>query len=196
MTRDEVKKLLVIMASTFPNYRLENIEHTISTWQMLLEDYSANDVFLAFKSYCKNSNSGFAPSVPQLIGQLEKPKDLAEMDEAAAWDLVRKAIMRSTYHSHEEFEHLPPAIKRAVGSANMLYCWATDENYSDSVVSSQFKRSYRQICQRKKDYERLPKELQERVNQFIEKSPTTNDGTVLIDSSKVEDVLNVDNQDL
>lgn len=184
MTREEVKQLLAIIQAAFPNFKVADKTTAVNAWLMLLEEYPANDVMLAYKAFCKNDNSGFAPSVSQLISQLEKPKELAVMDDAKAWDLVKKAIMRSTYHSQEEFDRLPPTIQKAIGSANMLYSWAIDENYADGVISSQFLKNYRQVCQRQKDYDRLPRELQNRVEGFIEQCPRLEDGALLIGSTK------------
>lgn len=191
MTREETIKLLMVIQATFPNFKVEDKSTTVDAWLMMLEEFNVNDVYLAFKSYCKSSNSGFAPSVSQIINELEKPKELAVMDEAKAWDMVRKAIMRSTYHSQEEYDSLPPTIQKAIGSANMLYCWATDEHYSDGVISSQFLKNYRQVCQRQKDYERLPKELQLRVEGYIERLPQLGDGAVLLGNP--EPVAKVEN---
>lgn len=214
MTREEVKQLLAIIQAAFPNFKVADKTTAVNAWLMLLEEYPANDVMLAYKAFCKNDNSGFAPSVSQLISQLEKPKELAVMDDAKAWDLVKKAIMRSTYHSQEEFDRLPPTIQKAIGSANMLYSWAIDENYADGVISSQFLKNYRQVCQRQKDYDRLPRELQNRIEGFIEQCPRLEDGALLIGSSepvqpktvnpepagtyteKLKEKLDADNEDL
>ena len=181
MTRDEVKKLLAIMTTTFPNYKIENVEQTIGTWQMLLDEYDANEIFLAFKGFVKNNNSGFAPSVSQLINQLEQPKDLAVMDVSEAWALVRRAIGRGSHYSKAEFEKLPPLVQKAVGSAEQIHLWAIDEDYNNEVVMSLFQKNYKTICERQRTYERLPQQLQTRVTQLIEQNTTkVNDNALLL----------------
>ena len=180
MTREETIKLLMIIQATFPNFKAEDKSVTVDAWLMLLEEYNANNVYLAFKSYCKNSNSGFAPSVSQLIAELEKVHDIAQMDDAEALSKFRKALSRSTYHSQEEFDRLEPTLQKAIGSAEMLHFWATDENNKVSVVESNFLNNYRQVCKRQKDYRKMPKELQARVEQFIEKVPQLEGGAILL----------------
>lgn len=182
MTREEVKQFLAMMQATFTNFEIKDKATAVNAWLMLLEEYDVNDVYLAFKSYCKNSNSGFAPSIAQLINQMEKPRELAVMDDSEAWAMVRKAIGRSSYNSQAEFDKLPPTLQKAVGSPEVLRTWAIDGNYNESVISSQFLRNYRSVCQRQQEFNRLPVEMQNRVEAFIEKAPKIDTNTLLIGS--------------
>ena len=56
----------------------------------------------------------------------------------------------------EEFEKLPGTVKRAVGSPEQLRAWALDCSYNESVVSSQFMRTYRIESARKIELKKLP----------------------------------------
>lgn len=180
MTREDVQKLLMMITATFPNFKVENKTETINSWLYFLGEYDSNEVVLALKSYVKSNSSGFAPSCSQLIAELEKPRELAQMDGAEAWSLVRKAIGRSTYNSQAEFDKLPPTIQKAVGSANILYSWAVDENYAEDVVMSLFLKNLKSVQQRESQFRRLPSEMQLRVEQFIEQCPKLEDNTLLI----------------
>lgn len=182
MTRKEVQELLMMISASFPNFRPADKTQTVDTWLMLLEEYTQADVILAFKAYVKSNNSGFAPSVSQLINQIEKPRELAVMEDSEAWAMVRKAIGRSSYNSQAEFDKLPPTLQKAVGSPEVLRTWAIDENYNESVISSQFLRNYRSVCQRQQEFNRLPVEMQNRVEAFIEKAPQIDTNTLLIGS--------------
>ena len=189
MTREETIKLLMVVQATFPNFKVEDKSVTVDAWLMVLEEYNVDDVYLAFKSYCKNNNSGFAPSVSQLICELEKVGDLAQMDDATALAKFRKALSRSTYYAQEEFDKLEPTLQKAVGSADMLHFWATDENSKVSVVESNFLNNYRQVCSRQKEYRKMPKELQARVETFIEKCPQLEGGAILIGCHEQKSVI-------
>ncbi len=169
-----------MITATFPNFKVENKTETINSWLYFLGEYDSNEVVLALKSYVKSNSSGFAPSCSQLIAELEKPRELAQMDGAEAWSLVRKAIGRSTYNSQAEFDKLPPTIQKAVGSANILYSWAVDENYAEDVVMSLFLKNLKSVQQRESQFRRLPSEMQLRVEQFIEQCPKLEDNTLLI----------------
>lgn len=186
MTREEVQKLLMGITATFPNFHVEDKTATIDTWLMLLEEYSYIDIQLAFKSYVRSNNSGFAPSVSQLIHEIDKPQELATMSDSQAWSIVRLAIGRSVYNSKEEFEKLPPVIQRAVGSAEQLHYWACDENYNDGVVMSLFQRNYREVCKRQTEFRKLPTEMQLRIEQFIDNCPKIEGGALLIGNNEMQ----------
>lgn len=180
MTRQEVQELLMMISSAFPNFKPENKTQIIDTWLLMLEEYNQFDVFLALKSYIHSNNSGFAPSISQLIAEMDKPKELATLDDSKAWAMVRAAISRSTYNSVKEFEKLPPTVQQAVGSAEILRYWAMDEGFDEGVAMSHFLKNYRTITKRKTDFDKLPVEMKSRVGQFIEQCAQTKDGALLI----------------
>jgi len=159
MTREETKKLLAIIDATYPNFKVEDAKTTLDAWHFLLEEEDYNQLSLALKTYIKTSGSGFAPSVSQLIDMAYKPKELNELSETQAWDLVSKAVSRSGYNAEEEFNKLPPLVQKAVGSPTMLHSWSqSDMEAFETVVASNFQRSYRTVVQRERDIARLPKE--------------------------------------
>lgn len=163
MERDDVKKLIGIMVTSYPNYKPQDMKMTVDIWHEMLQDYLASDVFIALKSYIASDTSGFAPSIGQLINMICKMTKPQLMNEHEAWSLVRKALENGIYNSQKEFDNLPEAVQRAVGDANQLYVWATDMDYDESVISSNFMRAYRTVCARQEEYNRMPKEAQLRL---------------------------------
>lgn len=154
----------------------------LNLWQVMLEGYDANIVMAALKTFIATDKSGFAPSCGQLIDKINLLVASAtgeeEMSESQAWSLVSKALRNSTYNSQSEFEKLPETVKKAVGSPNMLYQWATDEDFNESVVSSNFMRSYREVSKRKKEYDLIPAS----VKQVLKLA--TNGNTAMIGSGQ------------
>ncbi len=168
MTRDEVKKLLMTLDVTFSNFKLNpaTLSFTIDSWIIFLGDYDENEVLTALKTFINTSNSAFAPSPAELIGLINAPSELAEIDGAQAWDLVRKAISRSTYNSAEEFTKLPESVQRAVGSADMLHYWATNDYFAEGTVMKEFLMNYNTILKRDRTENRLPAEARLRLEQI------------------------------
>ena len=164
MTREDTKGLLMTLMATYPNFKIEDKTATINAWHMFLEPYTQQQIIGALKIYATSNNSGFAPSVSQLLSLINKPSELSEMTEAEAWSLVSKAIRRSAYYSNEEFEKLPEEVQKAVGSPTQLFNWAIDEDYNEGVVMSLFQRNYRTVLQRKRDYNMLPPDMRLEVN--------------------------------
>lgn len=176
MTRDEVKRILAVMFATYSNFKVDDMTVAVDAWHWALEEYSYQDIGRALKEYINTSKSGFAPSVSQLIGIVNKPQEIAfnqsYTEEGEAWALVRKALSNSAYHSVEEFDKLPTLVQKALGDSMTLKAMALDADFNEAVESSNFKRQYRRLVENDKEYQRLPEEAKLRIEQakqiFIE----------------------------
>lgn len=164
MTKEETKKILRIMHNCFQNFRPSNIVETTEVWEMMLADYTYQQISVALKSYILSDTSGFAPTIGKLVDivhSVSKPQELNEME---AWALVSKAIRNSGYRYAEEFLKLPTIIQRAIGTPEQLHIWATDEDYNETVVMSNFQRSYRLVLNQKDETMKLPGEAQRMIS--------------------------------
>ena len=158
MTITETKKIISIMVFTYPNFKPANVAQTIEIWANMLVDYPYQVIEAALKAYIMTDTSGFAPSISQLIA-LTRKFDGDAMEAGEAWALVRRAISKGTYYSEEEYAKLPPDVQRAVGSARQLYVWATDEDYNESVISSNFKKNYNIVLERSRQEALIPQNV-------------------------------------
>ena len=160
MTREETVKIIRIMVDSYPNYKPNNISETVEVWNMMLSDYDYNLVAMALKAYILSDTSGFAPSIGQLVAKMQtitKPQELSEME---AWSLVSKAIRNSGYNSVEEFANLPPLVQKAVGTPDNLRNWAvSDYQTIESVIQSNFLRTYRTVVRRENEINCMPNEV-------------------------------------
>lgn len=164
MDREDIKKVIGVMMSSYPNYKPQDIGMTVDIWHEMLKDYEASDVFVALKSFIASDTSGFAPSIGQLINMICKTTKPQLMNEHEAWSLVRKALENGIYNSQREFDNLPELVQKAVGTPNQIHVWASDPDYDEGVMSSNFMRAYRTVCARQEEYNRLPKEAQLRID--------------------------------
>lgn len=161
MTRDECKKLLMTMEAIYPNFNVEDKSTTTTAWLLILGDYEYKTMEMALKLFVQTSGSAFAPSASQLIEILRKPKELSEMDSTTAWIQVRKALRNSTYNAGEEFDKLPEFTQKVIGSPNQLRSWGQMESREvDSVVWSNFKRSYEAMQSRERQIASMPQNIQ------------------------------------
>ena len=160
MTREETVKIIRIMVDSYPNYKPNNISETVDVWNMMLSDYDYNLVAMALKAYILSDTSGFAPSIGQLVAKIQaltKPQELSEME---AWSLVSKAIRNSGYNSVEEFANLPPLVQKAVGTPDNLRNWAvSDYRTIESVIQSNFLRTYGTVVKRENEINCMPNEI-------------------------------------
>ena len=160
MTREETVKIIRIMVDSYPNYKPNNISETVDVWNVMLSDYDYNLVAMALKAYILSDTSGFAPNIGQWVAKirlLTKPQELSEME---AWSLVSKAIRNSCYNSVEEFAKLPPLVQKAVGTPDNLRNWAvSDYQTIESVIQSNFLRTYRTVVKRENEINCMPNEI-------------------------------------
>lgn len=166
MTRDETKKILMILDASYPNFKTDDIVTQVDAWNLILGDFDYKDIEMAVKTYIVTSGSAFAPSVSEIIAMVRKPSELTQMDEVTAWRLVRKAIGRGIYYSREEYEKLPEEVQQAVGDPEQIRQWAMLESSEiDTVIQSNFKRRFETMQKRRLEIEAMPAEMQELIKQ-------------------------------
>lgn len=167
MTREETVKIIRIMSDCYPNYKPNNLSETVDVWQMMLDEYSYNQVSIALKAYVVSDTSGFAPSVGEIVAKIQLVSQPQELDGMAAWGLVSKALRNGTYGAVEEFNKLPPLVRQAVGMPDNLKNWATSDYQTiETVIQSNFLRTYEVIVKRANEINRMP----DNIKSLIEKT--------------------------
>ena len=161
MTRDETVNIIRVMVDSYPNYKPNNLSETVDVWHTMLSDYDYNLVSMALKSYILSDTSGFAPAIGQIVAKMHAITQPQELNEMEAWSLVSKAIRNSIYNAADEYAKLPPIVQKAVGLPSQLMQWAIDDNYNESVVSSNFMRCYRIELAREKELSMLPEDAKQ-----------------------------------
>ena len=169
MNRDETKRIIYIIKTSYPNFNPEDITGAVDIWQMMLDEYSYDQVALALKTYIKTNTSGFAPSISQIVDNIHKMSEIgSEKSEMEAWEYVRKAVKNSGYNSAQEFEKLPEDIKKVVKSPDALRTWSqTDIQEFETVIQSNFMRSYRAQQIKAKEIKRMPEEAKRLVENSV-----------------------------
>ena len=164
LKREEMVKIIRIICDCYPNYKPNNLTETVDVWNMMLSDYTYEQISLALKAYILADTNGFAPSIGQLVDRVNSFSQPQELNELKAWSLVYKAIRNSGYNSEYEFSLLPDMVRKAVGTPNQLRTWAMDENFNEQVVSSHFIRCYRSEVAKDKDFRKMPANIQSLIN--------------------------------
>ena len=162
MTRDEAKRIIRIIAATYPNYykTQQRLSDAVDVWAMIFAHDSADIVNAALAVYMSRSNE-FAPTPGQLKDIIYRELNRDEPSEIEAWNMVAKAIRNGTYGAEEEFEKLPDSVKKAIGSPSYLRDLAITEDLNVSVESSNFFKRYRVIVERKKEEALMPAAIRE-----------------------------------
>ena len=87
-------------------------------------------------------------------------KNSSPLTEAEVWAKLNKAVSNSAYNAREEFEKLPEDIRQLVGSPSQLHEWALiGRNEFQTVLQSNFLRSYRAKQQQNRELGKLPADV-------------------------------------
>lgn len=167
MTEEQVGKLLMTIQAYYPNYNPPDKKVTLNAWYIMLAEYPEELVLQALRACIATNTSGFAPDVGQIMSKIQTISQPQELDGMAAWGLVSKALRNGTYGAVEEFNKLPPLVRQAVGISGNLKNWATSDYQTiETVIQSNFLRTYEVIVKRETEISRMP----DNIKSLIEKT--------------------------
>lgn len=172
MTRQEALAVMAMLKTAYPNFykdlSKEDLNAAVNLWATMFADDPAYIVTEAVKSLmCTLKYPPTIADVKEKIAAIMHP-EMMTMTEMEAWQKVRRAI--SYYNADETFAQLPPVIQKIVGSPNTLREWAQMEaEMVDSVIQSNFMRSYKARVAHEKEYAMLPASTRNLIRELAAK---------------------------
>lgn len=190
MDRTETIKIMAVLRAAYPQYYAkqsqEDLQSVVSLWAEMFADEPAQTVAMAVKALIKTRVSTFPPGIGEInekILQLTQPEEMTELE---AWALVRRAIrgasmdpssriFRDGVQSQKtsaqvKFENLPPLLQQIVNSPSQLAAWERLPDYEiETVIQSNFMRSYRAKAKYAREYMALPSTVKEYMDSLSEK---------------------------
>lgn len=184
MNREDTKKIITMLSAVyvteFSKKSDDALKQMIDVWTMLLADEDANKIAVVTKTYLKTNVSPFCPTPAMLIDltyELFEPKGMTEQE---AWNILFRALSNSSYKAKETYDGLPEEIKPLCSPSQLREWGMMDIGTLNSVVASNFMRSFKVREKSRKEYDRLPKETKE----LIQGRNTGIDDKELIDLKK------------
>lgn len=171
MTREETLAIMSVLKAAYPNFykdmKRSEADGIVNLWAAMFADEPADLVAVAVKGYIATDVKGFPPHIGAIKTAIVKLKQPEEMTEFEAWALVGRAIQNGIHGAKEEFEKLPEIIQRLVGSPNQLREWAMmDSDTVNSVISSNFQRSYKVRAKNEREQLALPADVRHAVERL------------------------------
>lgn len=176
MTLKEAGQIVGLLLFNYPDTLRDNSDEAFQTyvrnWHFFFKDDSYTEVLAAVQKIISSSQERFAPNIGMIREQMRKNREpKGGLSEQEAWELVKRALRNGLYGYKEEFAKLPPTVQRCVGSENMIREWAAMESETlDSVVASNFMRSFRAIRQSAEEEARTPAAMREQLEAFRDKA--------------------------
>ena len=162
MKLEETRQILKILKTHYPqsfrNWDIKQSQDFLNLWAEAFKDEPVGLVATAVKSIIYSDTREFAPNIGQVKAMIHKLSTVNNsLTEQEAWNLVYKALENSGYHAEEEFKKLPPTVQKIVGSPSVLKEWCMmNIDELNSVVASNFQRSYRARAKHEEEMQALP----------------------------------------
>jgi len=164
MTRQEALAIMAMLKTAYPSFykdlSKEELNAAVNLWATMFSDEPVQLVTEAIKAMiCTLKYPPTIADVKERIAMITQPQEMTEME---AWQKVKSAI--SYYNADENFANLPPVLQKLVGSPNALREWALmDSETVNSVIQSNFMRSYKVITTREKEISMLPESTKQLI---------------------------------
>lgn len=162
MDSEETKVILSMIEAEFWQFfqkmPKEIRSRKVLDWAVAFKDDDFKTVQLATIATL-SVQKDFPPNIAHIKEKISEMKMQKQVSEMEAWNVVRKALSDGCYYSADErFLNLPINIQKCVGSPETLKTWCMmDLDQLNTVISSNFMRSYKQVCAREKENLSLPK---------------------------------------
>ena len=174
MTREETVKALAVLRGAYPQFyrgisKKEALD-TVNLWAEMFKEEPYWLVSAAVKALIAVKEDSYPPSIGAVKARIRQLTQPQEMTEAEAWAIVLAAIKRSGYESQREYDALSPMLQKLVGSPSQLREWSQmDAETLQSVVASNFQRSYRARAKSRREYDALPGDVKAAIRSAAEK---------------------------
>ena len=160
-TEVETAKIIALLREYYPrDVEASSVKAKVRAWFMIIGQYDYATAQAAVVSFAALDTKGFMPSPGQIVEAISKITRQQEMTEMEAWGYVTKAVSNSLYNADKEWVKLPPSVQNALGSASVLREWAMCDTESfQTVVQSNFMRSFKARSQADREYAKLPESV-------------------------------------
>ena len=175
MERNEFSVLVKAMKAVYSDPKFIADKDAFDVWYELLKDIPYGVCQASIQKYM--STNRFPPTIADIRqGSVELVTPDA-MNEGEAWSLVYKAICNANYHAQEEFDKLPKECQKAVGNPAILREWSMmDTGEVNSVIQSNFMRSYKVEVKRSQEYAALPSATKDFIGKLESKLLVNKEG--------------------
>lgn len=172
MDRENIIIILGILKTAYPSFykemSTEEAEKTIELWRDMFKNENFEIVIIAVKNLINTFK--YPPTIADVKEQIYKLQNADVDDTMELFNLLKKAIGNGIYGSVQEFEKLPPIVKKFVGSPSQLRNWATDIEFNDEVLRGQFYKQIENLKKREKEDKMMLPEIKEKISQLINNS--------------------------
>ena len=170
MTQEQFSTLVKGMKAVYSDPKFIADKYAADIWFQMLNDLPYEVASTAVQRHILTST--FPPTVADIRNGAVMLTTPQGMNAEEAWACAKKAIRNGIYHAEEEFEQLPEAVQKAIGSPNSLRELAMmDSDELNTVEKSHFIRTYNTELGRMKENAMLTDKVKALINTTLERLP-------------------------
>ena len=165
MTRDETLQILALLRASYPafysKFQKRELENIASLWTEMFEKDNFDIVKYALKDLIA-THSGYPPDIAALKGKIKELCSAAtnEPTDEELWLILKKAVCNGIYGAKQEFEKLPPVLKKYCGSpATLTELAYVDSDTFNTVNHGQFLKQIKVIKEREEYSRSIPEDV-------------------------------------
>lgn len=180
MNKKETAQIMAILQVNYPDSFKDQTDDMlmarINLWAEMFKDFTYPEVSAAVKAHIATDTGRFMPPVGVIMTKLNELIRKDQLSEMEAWAKVRKAISGASLEAwsrrmnadgtmgktsaERQFESLPPIIQLVIATPEQLAEWEKlDDDEINTVIQSNFMRSYRARAKEAREREALPREI-------------------------------------
>ena len=164
MKKSETVDCITYLSAAYPGaykrFTEQKFETLIAVWYNTFSEYPVEMVMVGVQGYISTDTSGFPPSPGQVIKIIQDLTAEKETNSMEAWAIVKKAVNSPRDRMEEAFRTLPPLIQKVVGGHHQLMAWGNvNEEEFETVIQSNFMRTYETEKRRQKQIDMLPERI-------------------------------------
>lgn len=164
MKKSETVDCITYLSAAYPGaykrFTEQKFETLIAVWYNTFSEYPFATVMVGIQGYISTDTSGFPPSPGQVVKVIQDLTAEKETNSMEAWAIVKKAVNSPRDRMEETFRTLPPLIQKVVGGHHQLMAWGNvNEEEFETVIQSNFMRTYETEKRRQKQIDMLPERI-------------------------------------
>ena len=164
MKKSETVDCITYLSAAYPGaykrFTEQKFETLIAVWYNTFSEYPFETVMVGIQGYISTDTSGFPPSPGQVVKVIQDLTAEKEINSMEAWAIVKKAVNSPRDRMEETFRTLPPLIQKVVGGHHQLMAWGNvNEEEFETVIQSNFMRTYETEKRRQKQIDMLPERI-------------------------------------
>lgn len=164
MNQQEIAKVLEVLEDAYgvkKFYADSDKARVLRIWNIMFRDDDAIEVNRAVIDCIATLR--YSPTIADIKTRMAQNRMEGQMTELEAWALIRRACEDSNgrEESQKAYQSLPKILQKLCNPSQLRAWRAVPDKEFETVIASNFQRSYAELAKREAGYHALPPQLQQ-----------------------------------